>query len=111
VLGAYTESQSIALSVAVFSLAGLGLATANYWALTQTLIPGRAIGRVAGIQNCASNASGIAASLLTGWLKQTTGSYHTPLQAIWVVLLIGIFSYTFLVRRRLVAEAAGAPTG
>jgi MFS transporter, ACS family, D-galactonate transporter len=98
VLGAYTESQSIALSVAVFSLAGLGLATANYWALTQTLIPGRAIGRVAGIQNCASNASGIAASLLTGWLKQTTGSYHTPLQAIWVVLLIGIFSYTFLVK-------------
>lgn len=104
VFGAYTQSQSVALFVAVFSLAGLGLATANYWALTQTLIPGSAIGRVAGLQNCASNVSGIAASLITGWLKQTTGSYQLPMQTIWVVLLFGILSYIFLVRRRLVPE-------
>lgn len=105
VFGAYTPSQSVALFAAVFSLAGLGLATANFWALTQTLIPGSAIGRIAGVQNCASNASGIAASLLTGWLKQATGSYQAPLQVIWIVLLLGIFSYAFLVKRRLVAEA------
>ncbi len=98
VFGALSNSQTLALFFAVFSLAGLGLATANYWALTQTLIPGRAMGRIAGIQNCASNLGGVAAPLLTGWLKQTSGGYQAPMQAIWIVLLIGVASYAFLVK-------------
>lgn len=98
VIGAMSDSQSTALFFAVFSLAGLGLATANYWALTQTLIPGRAMGRVAGIQNCASNLGGVAAPLITGWLKQSTGGYQAPMQAIWIVLIIGIAAFLFLVR-------------
>ena len=53
-----SDSNSVALFFAVFSLSGLGLTTANYWALTQTLIPGAAIGRIVGIQNCAANLSG-----------------------------------------------------
>ena len=99
VFGALAHSQKTALFFTVFSLAGLGLATANYWALTQTLIPGRAMGRMAGIQNCASNLGGVAAPIVTGWLKQTTGSYQAPMQAIWIVLVIGVASYVFLVRR------------
>jgi sugar phosphate permease len=99
-VGAVSESQSVALFFAVFSLSGLGVATANYWALTQTLIPGAAIGRIVGVQNFASNLSGIVAPVLTGWLKQATGSYQAPMQAIWVVLLAGIAAYVFLVRTR-----------
>ena len=38
-LGAFTDSQTLALFFAVFSICGLGLTTPNYWALTQTLIP------------------------------------------------------------------------
>jgi MFS-type transporter involved in bile tolerance (Atg22 family) len=83
------------------SLAGLGLATANYWALTQTLMPGAAIGRIAGLQNTASNLAGIVAPFLTGWLKQTTGSYEAPMQAIWLILLTGVSAYLFLVRPTL----------
>jgi ACS family D-galactonate transporter-like MFS transporter len=98
VFGALTDSQPLALFFTVFSLAGLGLATANYWALTQTLIPGRAMGRMAGIQNCASNLGGVVAPILTGWLKQKSGGYQLPMQTIWVVLAMGIASYTFLVR-------------
>ncbi len=98
VFGALSNSESVALFFAVFSLAGLGLATANYWALTQTLVPGRVIGRIAGIQNCASNLGGVAAPIVTGWLKQASGGYVVPMQAIWVVLLIGIASYVLLVR-------------
>lgn len=75
-LGAFSDSVPVALFFAVFSLTGLGLATANYWALTQTLIPGASIGKIVGIQNCAANLPGIVAPLLTGWLKQTTGSYE-----------------------------------
>ncbi|MEO7143912.1 MAG: MFS transporter, partial [Bryobacteraceae bacterium] len=104
-VGAMSSSESVALFFAVFSLAGLGMATANYWALTQTLIPGRAMGRIAGIQNCASNLGGVAAPLVTGWLKQTTGGYVAPMQAIWIVLLAGIMAFLFLVRRVYLPKA------
>jgi len=100
VLGAFSDSVPIALFFAVFSLSGLGLATANYWALTQTLIPGGAIGRIVGIQNCAANLPGIVAPILTGWLKQKTGGYDAPMQAIWFFLLLGIAAYVFLVREK-----------
>jgi MFS transporter, ACS family, D-galactonate transporter len=110
VFGALSSSQSVALFFAVFSLAGLGLATANYWALTQTMIPGRAMGRIAGIQNCASNLGGVVAPILTGWLKQTSGGYQVPMQAIWIVLLIGIASYLFLVRTPAVESVQSQAT-
>jgi MFS family permease len=100
VIGALSDSVSVALFFAVFSLSGLGLATANYWALTQTLIPGGAIGRIVGIQNCAANLPGIVAPILTGWLKQTTGHYDAPMQAIWFFLVLGIAAYAFLVREK-----------
>lgn len=100
VIGALSSSVDVALFFAVFSLSGLGLATANYWALTQTLIPGGAIGRIVGIQNCAANLPGIVAPILTGWLKQRTGSYDAPMQAIWFFLLLGIAAYVFLVREK-----------
>jgi sugar phosphate permease len=93
-----TRSNGVALFFAIFSLAGLGLATANYWALTQTIFPQNAIGRIIGVQNCASNLSGIAAAILTGWLKQLTGGYGASGVAILVVLLIGLASYGLLVR-------------
>lgn len=98
VFGALSYSRSVALFFAVFSLSGLGLATANYWALTQTLVPKAMIGRVVGVQNFASNASGVVAAILTGWLKQATGSYQAPMLAILAILLLGVFSYGFLVR-------------
>jgi ACS family D-galactonate transporter-like MFS transporter len=100
VIGAMSDSINVALFFAVFSLTGLGLATANYWALTQTLIPGGAIGRIVGVQNCAANLPGIVAPLLTGWLVHSTGSYDAPMQAIWVFLLLGIAAYVFLVREK-----------
>ncbi len=56
--GAISDSNSVALFWAVFSLSGLGLTTANYWALTQTILPGTAVGRVVGIQNCAASLLG-----------------------------------------------------
>jgi MFS transporter, ACS family, D-galactonate transporter len=100
VIGAYSDSVSMALFWAVFSLSGLGLATANYWALTQTLVPGKAIGRIIGLQNCFANIPGVVAPILTGWLIQRTHSYDAPMQAIWFFLVLGIASYVFLVREK-----------
>ncbi|HZO52297.1 MAG TPA: MFS transporter [Bryobacteraceae bacterium] len=99
VLGANAASDGWALFFAIFSLAGLGVATANYWALTQTVVPGGAIGRIGGLQNTASNLAGVAAPILTGWLIQKTGNYEAPMQAIAVLLLIGAASYALLVKR------------
>ncbi|MGQ9634208.1 MAG: MFS transporter [Bryobacteraceae bacterium] len=101
-IGAVSESSTVALFFAIFSLSGLGLVTANYWALTQTLMPGAAVGRIVGVQNCAANLPGIVAPLLTGWLKESTGSYEAPMHAIWIFLLLGVAAYLFLVREKYV---------
>lgn len=100
IIGALSDSHAVAVWFAILSLSGLGLATANYWALTQTLMPGAAAGRIAGVQNMGSNLSGIVAPLLTGWLLKTTGRYDAAMIAIVVVLLSGIAAYIFLVREK-----------
>lgn len=100
VLGPFFQSLNMALAISIFSLSGLGLATANYWALTQTLIPGGKIGRVVGIQNCAASVAGIAAPIITGWLVERTGGYAAPMEMVLLFLACGILAYIFLVRER-----------
>ncbi|MDQ2950560.1 MAG: MFS transporter, partial [Acidobacteriota bacterium] len=99
-IGASSSSNTVALFFAIFSLSGIGLATGNYWALTPALLPGAPAARLAAVQNMAANIPGIAAPILTGWLKQHTGGYQAPMAANFGFLLLGIASYTFLVRRR-----------
>jgi MFS family permease len=107
-IGAQSSSVNVALFFAVLSLSGLGLATANYWALTQTLIPAYAIGRVSGVQNTSASVAGIVAPIVTGWLKQQTGSYEAPMQAIWFFLVAGVLSYLFLVKEKYAPKARQA---
>jgi ACS family D-galactonate transporter-like MFS transporter len=97
-LGARATSVDAALFFAVVSLSGLGLATANYWALTQTLVPASSIGRVSGIQNAACSFSGIAAPIISGWLLEKTGSYEAPMMAVLVALVVGVLCYLFLIK-------------
>lgn len=104
-IGARATSLETALIFAVVSLSGLGLATANYWALTQTLIPSGAIGRISGIQNCSCSLAGIVAPILTGWLLQRTGSYEAPMAAIVVAMIAGVLSYVFLVKEEYAPKA------
>lgn len=106
-IGAFSSSVGAALFWAVISLSGLGLASANSLALTRgTLIPATAVGLVSGIQNCCGSAAGFVGAILTGWLKQTFGSYQAPMQAIWIFLMLGILSCMVLLRAKyaLVAE-------
>jgi MFS transporter, ACS family, D-galactonate transporter len=99
-IGAFSDSRAVALFFAIFSLSGLGLATANYWAITQTLIPGGAVGRIVGIQNCAAQLPGIVAPILTGWLKQRTGTYESSMVVVGGLLVVGVAAYFTLMRRR-----------
>lgn len=98
-IGAAASSNDVALFFAIFSLSGLGLATGNYWAITPAILPGAPPAQLAGVQNMAANIPGIAAPLLTGWLKQSTGSYLAPMAANLFFIAVGIGSYVFLVRR------------
>ena len=108
-LGAVVDSPSMAIAFAIVSLSGLGLATANAWALTQTLIPGHLVGRVVGLQALAASAPGIVAPIATGWLKQTTGGYTAPFQLICLLLVIGLLSYLFLVREKYADRWSQSP--
>ena len=86
VFGAFPNSGSMTIFWSVFSLSGLGLATANYWALTQTLTPAKASARVAGVQNTAANVAGIAAPWITGILIQKTGKFQYSAFGDWLLV-------------------------
>lgn len=100
IVGSLTSSRDIAVAFAMISMTGLGLATANYWAVTQSLMPKSAIGRIAGVQNFASNIAGVVAPLLTGALLDYTHSYDAPMRAILLVLVLGIAGYLSVVREK-----------
>ena len=104
-IGATPVSLNVALFFSVLSLSGLGLATANYWALTQTLIPSGSIGRIVGIQNCAASLAGIVAPILTGWLVDTTHSFDAPIKAVAFFIVLGVGAYLFLVREKYALSA------
>jgi MFS family permease len=105
-LSALAPSPDLAIAISILSLSGLGLATANYWALTQTLVPSGAVGRIVGIQNCAASVSGILAPVVTGWLVQRTGGYAAAMDAVLIFLVAGIFAYLFLVRKKYAYQQA-----
>jgi ACS family D-galactonate transporter-like MFS transporter len=105
-IGALAQSQGVAIFFAIFSLSGLGLATANYWAITQTLIPGGAVGRIVGVQNMAAQIPGIVAPLLTGYLKKRTGSFDAPMAIAAGLLVVGVAAYLTLVREKYAPRSA-----
>jgi MFS family permease len=98
VIGALSDSSGIAVFFAVLSMSGLGLATANYWSLAQTLAPPAVAGRIAGAQNVALTIAGTLAPIATGWLKQVTGSYVAPMVGMGFILVLGVGAYLGLVR-------------
>jgi MFS transporter, ACS family, D-galactonate transporter len=98
VLGAAATTTTQAVFFSVLSMTGLGLATANYWALPQTAMPKAMAGRVAGAQNMALTVAGTLAPIATGWLKQISGGYGAPMAVTSGILMIGVAAYVFLVR-------------
>lgn len=103
---ALSTPPEIALWMVIAAMGGLGLTTANYWALTQTLIPGAAVGRIVGVQNCAANVPGIVAPILTGWVIQRTGGYQGAILAVIFFLALGIAMYATVIQRKYAPKAA-----
>ena len=104
-VAALNTPPAIAMWMVIAALGGLGLTTANYWALTQTLIPGAAVGRIVGVQNCAANVPGIVAPILTGWLIERTGGYQGAIIAVLVFLGLGVTMYLTVIQRKYAPQA------
>ncbi len=105
VFGALATTTTQAVFFSVLSMTGLGLATANYWALPQTAMPKAMAGRVAGAQNMALTVAGTLAPIATGWLKQISGGYGAPMAVTSGILMLGVAASVFLVRPSAVVAA------
>jgi len=91
-------SAEAALGVLLCSLLGLGVASANFWALTQAISPPSMVGRIVGYQNTISNLAGLCAPILTGYLIGNERSFQS---AIWLAgssPLLAALSYRALIR-------------
>ncbi|GAB5097863.1 MFS transporter [Caballeronia sp. HLA56] len=100
ILGAYTESQDMALFWNIASLTLAGLATANNLTLSKLmLIPKPAIGLNTGLLTVATSLAGGVSASLCGWLLHVGGSYTLPMLSVCIFLLIGAVSAVVLMRR------------
>ncbi len=86
-----------AMILIVITISGMGFATANTWAVSQSIAPKGAIGTVAGIQNFGATLGGFFAPIVTGFLIQTTSSYMITFVIAGILMLAGTFCYIFLV--------------
>jgi MFS transporter, ACS family, D-galactonate transporter len=88
-------------SVFVWSLAlaGVfnGMAASNVWAITQTLVGPRSVGRWTGVQNFVGNLAGAVSPALTGLLLDRTGHFVWPFFIAAGIVLLGAISWIFVV--------------
>ena len=94
------RSSGAVLALLIFSLLGIGLATGNYWAVTEALSPPPIVGRVIGYQNMIASLGGICAPMLTGILVGKTKSFDTSILIAGAALLLAAVAYLALLRER-----------
>jgi len=93
----FIEDPQHVMYMILIAISGMGLATANTWAISQTIAPKGTIGTVAGIQNFAAAFGGFFAPIITGYIITLTGSYMAAFIIAGVLMMIAIFSYVVLV--------------
>ncbi|MGB8031534.1 MAG: MFS transporter [Terracidiphilus sp.] len=97
ILGAaHAHSASQALVWITVSLSGLAAAAPVAWSLPSFIARRPDVGKVGGIINFSGQVSGIAASILTGYLVSASHSYAVAFAVAAAYLAIGITAYLFL---------------
>ena len=94
------KSSAAVMMILLSSLLGIGVASANYWALSQTISPASMIGRVIGCQNTVANLAGICAPMITGILVGRTKHFELSNLFAGLSLWVAAASFIFLVRER-----------
>jgi MFS family permease len=106
---AVVQDQIMAMGLLVAASFVYGLYSSNLWAITQTLAGPAAAGKWTGLQNCVGNMAGVAAPILTGRVVQISGSFYWAFVVVCALLLLGAFSYVFLVGRIETHQWSTAP--
>ena len=92
------RSRMSVFPILLFSMLGLGLASANYWALTQAISPPSMVSRVVAYQNTVANVAGIVAPVATGWLLGADKNFDAAIACAGIALLLAAVAYRLLVR-------------
>jgi MFS transporter, ACS family, D-galactonate transporter len=82
------KSPGEVLSVLIFSFMAMGLASANFWAITELISPKAAIARLVSYQNTIATIGGAGAALITGILIGNTGDFRLAVSFAGASLLI-----------------------
>jgi MFS family permease len=93
----FIDNPVYAVTMVVITISGMGLATANTWAITQSVAPAGTVGTLAGIQNFGATFGGFIAPVVTGFLIKSTGSYTPAFVLAGLCMLAGIACYHFLI--------------
>ncbi len=95
----FTTDRFWALLWITLSLGGLAAAAPAGWSIPSLIAPRGGNGTIGGIMNFLNSIMGIVAPIVTGFIVLKTGSFSSAFVVAGVVLIIGIFSYVFVLGR------------
>lgn len=95
---AFTNNPNVAIVFISIALGGLAFSAPIGWSIPALIAPKGTVGTVSSIMNFFNNIMGILAPIITGFIAGSTGSFAIGFLVAAIVLLIGIFSYVFLLR-------------
>jgi len=100
-LSLFTDNAVVAIALLSLSYGSLTFANASVWLLPGELAPTtRHVGSLAGLMNFAGSLAGILVSIAVGALLDATGgSFTAPLVMTFGFLVLGIFSFAFIIKR------------
>ncbi len=95
----FTTDRFWAMLWITLSLGGLAAAAPAGWSIPSLIAPRGGNGTVGGIMNFLNSVMGIVAPIVTGFIVLETGSFSSAFVVAGVVLMVGIFSYVFILGR------------
>jgi MFS family permease len=81
------------------ALGGLSATATACWSLPSLVAPAGGVGSVGSLMNLANNLMGAAAPFVTGLIVGATGSFSRAFLVAGLVLLVGIVSFAFVLKR------------
>jgi MFS family permease len=108
VLPAALVSTSAASLAFLFAACISGIACGNLLAVPRFFASDDEVALWTGFQNFVGNVGGLLAPFITGALIQFTGSYLSSFVLVSLALVVGIFAYTRLVPRLVIAKVKEA---
>jgi MFS transporter, ACS family, D-galactonate transporter len=93
---AFTSNPNIAILCISIALGGLVITSSIAYSIPTFIAPQGTVGTLVGILTFGNNSMAILAPIITGFIVQATGSFMYAFLLAAVILIIGIFSYVFL---------------